>query len=57
MGLVNQAAKETTPLDLWRYLQRVGVAQLLRYSKIDAAVRSLGVVVTGAARENTGPRT
>jgi hypothetical protein len=34
MGLVNQAAKEITPLDLWRDLQRVGVALPLRVALI-----------------------
>ena len=55
--LVDQTAEEITTFDLWHDLHRVDVALLVRYSKLDAAVRSLGVVVTGAARQNTGPRT
>jgi hypothetical protein len=42
--LVDQAAEEITPLDLWHDRHRLNVALLLRYSKLDAAVRSLGVV-------------
>jgi hypothetical protein len=51
--LVDQAAEEITPFDLWHDRHRLNVALLLRYSQLDAAVRSLGVVVTGVARENT----
>src|SRR5450756_1016959 len=51
--LADQAAKEITPPDLWHDLHRIDVALLLRYSKLDPAVRSLGVVVTGVAREDT----
>src|ERR1019366_5407951 len=50
--LVDQAAEEITPFDLWRDLHRLDVALLLRYAQLDAAVRSLGVVVAGVAREH-----
>ena len=50
---MDQAAEEITPLALWHDLQRVDVALLPRYSKLDPAVRSLGVVVAGVARGNT----
>jgi hypothetical protein len=50
--LVDQAAEEITPLDLWHDRHRIDGALLVRYSKRDAAVRSLGVVVTGVAREH-----
>ena len=49
---MDQAAEEITPLDLWHGVHRVDVALLLRCSKVNAAVRSLGVVVTGVAREH-----
>jgi trimethylamine:corrinoid methyltransferase-like protein len=42
--LVNQAAEEITPLDLWHNLDRDDVALLLRCSKVNAAVRSFLVV-------------
>jgi hypothetical protein len=38
-------AEEITPFDLWHGLNRVDVALLVRHSKRDAAMRSLGVVV------------
>ena len=50
--LVDQAAEEIVPFDLRHDADRVGVTQLLRYPKLNPAVRSLGVVVPGVAREN-----
>jgi hypothetical protein len=41
---VDQATEEITPFDLWHGLHRVDVALLVRYSKRDPTVRSLGVV-------------
>jgi hypothetical protein len=50
---VDQAAEEITPFDLWHDRHRVDVALLVRYSKLDPAVRWLGVVTTSVARRNT----
>src|SRR5664280_339413 len=49
--LVDQAAEEITPPDLWHALHRIDVALFLGYAQPDAAVRALSVVVSGA-----GPR-
>ena len=49
---MDQAAEETTAFDLWHDLHRLDVALFVRYSKRDAALRSLGVVVTGVPREH-----
>ena len=49
---MDQAAEQFPPLDLWHDLHRLEVVVLLRCSKVNAAVGSLGVVVPGVAREN-----
>lgn len=49
MVLVDQATEKVASLNLGHDAHRVDVAQPLRYSKLDPAVRSLGVVVVSVA--------
>ncbi len=49
MVLVDQAAEQIPPLDQRHDLHGLDVTPPLRYSQLDPAVRSLGIVVTSIA--------